>query len=157
MSMETYVLSDRRLASVEAWQEAIDLAGLPLRMSQATPFSELQGALPVVLERRPTAFECDHCDAKELMAELSEVAFDRPWTFALAFRWGADVYAGASAYAAAAAYALATDGVILDCEEAKLISPERAIEISRELAQSEALIHEAVRRVMELYQNKSQP
>ena len=112
MSMETYVLSDRRLASVEAWQEAVDLAGLPLRMSQATPFSELQGALPVVLKRRATAFECDHCDAKELMAELSEVAFDRPWTFALAFRWGADVYAGASAYAASWLVTAAIDAAV---------------------------------------------
>lgn len=152
MSMEIYVLSDRRLESIDAWQQAVEAAGLPLQLSTATPFAELRGAWPVVLEQRETAFECDHCHARELMAEMPEVDFGRAWTCALAFRWGADVYAGASAFAAASAYATATDRVILDCEKAKLISAERAIEISRELAQSEALIKEAVRQVVEQYQ-----
>lgn len=155
MSMEIYVLSDRCLASVDAWQEAIDRAGFPLRLTTATPFAELRGALPVVLGQRATAFECDHCNAKELMNDPpAEVDFDRAWTYALAFRWGADIRAGASAYAAAAAYAAATDGAVLDCEEGKVISPQRAAEISRELEQSQPLIDEALRRVMELYQKK---
>lgn len=154
MSMEIYVLSDRRLASVDAWQEATDRAGFSLRLTTATPFAELRGALPVVLGQRATAFECDHRGARELMAEIPDVAFDHSWTYALAFRWGADIHAGASAYAAAAAYAAATGGVVLDCEEGEVISPQRAAEISRELEQSQPLIDEAVRRVKELYQKK---
>lgn len=155
MSMEIYVLSDRRLESIGDWQEAIDKVGLSLRLSTATPFSDLHGALPVVLGQRATAFECDHCNAKELMDDPpAEVDFDRAWTYALAFRWGADIYASASAYAAAAAYAAATDGVVLDCEEGQLISPQRAAEISRELEQSQPLIDEAMRRLMEQYQKQ---
>jgi hypothetical protein len=87
MSMEIYVLSNRRLASVDAWQEAIDRAGFPLWLTTATPFAELRGALPVGLRDRPTALECDHCNAKELMDDPpAEIDFDRAWTCALAFR-----------------------------------------------------------------------
>lgn len=156
MSMEMFVLSDRRLSSMAVWQKAVDQSGVSLRLSMETPFAKLQGALPVVLEQRQTAFECDHWNAGELIADTPGVDFGRAWACALAFRWGGDVYAGASAYAAAAAYAVATGGVVLDCQEGKLISAERATEISRELAQSEALIDEAVRRVMERLQNNGQ-
>lgn len=145
MSMEMYVLSDRRLASVDAWQEAIDQGGFPLRLSQETPFAKLHGALPVVLGQRQTAFECDHWNSKELMAEKPDVDFGHAWTYALAFRWGGDVYAGSSAYAAAAAYAAATDGVIFDCQEGKIISTQRAAATSRELKQSKPVVDEAVR------------
>ena len=156
MSMEIYVLSDRQLSSMEVWQTAVEKYGVSLRLSPATPFAGLHGALPVVLDQRPSAFECDHFNARELMEDPpAEVEFDRAWAYALAFRWGADVYAGASAYAAAAAYAAATDGVILDCEEGRFISAQRAVEISRELTQSQPMIDEAVRRVLELYKKQA--
>jgi hypothetical protein len=151
MSMEIYVVSDQRLGSVDAWQKAIDESGVALRLSTATPFEDLHGALPVVLDQRQTTFECDHWNATELMAETPNVAFGRAWTCALAFRWGGDVYAGASAYAAAAAYAAATGGVVFDCQEGKLISTQRAIERSRELEHSKSVVDEAVRRVMEQF------
>ena len=156
MSMEIYVLSDRQLSSMEAWQTAVDQSVVALRLSTSTPFADLHGVLPVVLDQRPTGFECDHFNARELMEDPpAEVEFDRAWACALAFRWGGDVYAGASAYAAAAAYAVATDGVLLDCEEGQFISAQRAVEISRELAQSQPMIDEAVRRVLELYKKQA--
>ncbi len=135
MSMEIYVLSDHCLDSTEAWQRTIDAAGDPLQLSTGRPFAELGGALPVALRDRPTAFECDHWDAAELMADLSDVTFDHPWSHALAFRWGGDFTAGASAYLAAAAYAEATGGVIFDGEEG-LIPPARAREVARDLEQN---------------------
>jgi hypothetical protein len=151
MSMEIYVLSDRRLASVDAWQKAIDQGGFPLRLSTETPLAKLHGALPVVLERLQTAFECDHRSATALMAETPSVDFGRAWTYALAFRWGGDVYAGASAYAAAAAYAAATGGAVLDCQEGKLISADRAADVSRELTGGKAVVDEAIRWVVEQF------
>jgi hypothetical protein len=151
MSMEIYVLSDRRLASMDAWQKAIDQDGFRLRLSTATPFEKLRGALPVVLERMPTAFECDHWSATELMSETPSAAFGRAWAYALAFRWSGNVYAGASAYAAAAAYAAATGGAILDCQEGKLISAERAADVSRELTGGKEVVDEAIRWVVEQF------
>jgi len=148
MSMEMFVLSDRRLDSIAAWQQALDAAGDPLLLSTARPFDALHGALPVTLRDRPTAFECDHRDAAELMAEITDIAFDRPWRSALAFCWGGDFDAGASAYLAAAAYAEATGGVILDCEEGRLISPARAREVAADLEQNGpkiiAMIHRGI-------------
>jgi len=149
MSMEVYVLSDNQIPSIEAWQQAIDAAGFSLRLSTDRPFAELRGALPVMLGDRATSFECDHWNAAALMAEMPDVDFGRPWSYALAFRWGADIDAGASAYMAAAAYATATGGRVFDCAEGKLNSPERAREIAREFEQSRPLIEEAVRRALE--------
>jgi len=154
MSMEIYVLSDRRLASVDAWQKAINEGGIPLQLSEETPFQRLHGALPVVFDRRQTAFECDHCNARELMTETPDVDFGRVWTYALAFRWGGDVYAGASSYAAAAAYAAATGGVVFDCQEGKLISFQQAVATSRELPQSQSVVDEAIRRVLEQFKKE---
>ena len=149
MSMELYVLSDAQLPSIEAWQRAIDAAGFSLRLSTDRPFDKLHGALPVMLGDRASSFQCDHWNAATLMAEMPDVAFGRRWSYALAFRWGADIDAGAAAYMAAAAYATATGGRVFDCAEGKLISPDRAREIAREFEQSRPLIEEAVRRAVE--------
>lgn len=43
MSMELFVLSDRRLASIAEWQRAINAESFPLRLSPETPFEELDG------------------------------------------------------------------------------------------------------------------
>jgi hypothetical protein len=149
MSMEIYVLSDRRLASIAEWQRAIDRKGFPLRLSTPTPFARLNGAVPVVLRDRMSAFECDHRNADVLMAETPNVSFGQRWRYALAFRWGADIDAGVSAYLAAAAYAAATAGRILDAAAGKLISPDSAEKIAGELEQGRPLIEEAVRRALE--------
>jgi len=151
MSMEIYVLSDRRLASIVEWQRAIDRNGFPLCLSAARSVAELHGALPVMLRGRATAFECDHRNADTLMAEMPDVAFRRRWRYALAFRWGADIDAGVSAYLAAAAYAQDTAGRILTADDGELISPDRAATIAGELEQGRPLIEEAVRRALERF------
>lgn len=148
MSMEIYVLSDIQLSSIEEWQSAIDAQRFPLRLSAETPFAKLQGALPVVLEGRSTAFECVHWSASALAAETPKVDLERRWSYALAFRWGADIDAGVAASLAAAAYAIATNGRVLDCAAGELISPNRAIEVARELDGARPLIEEAVRRAL---------
>uniref|UniRef100_Q07I66 Uncharacterized protein n=1 Tax=Rhodopseudomonas palustris (strain BisA53) TaxID=316055 RepID=Q07I66_RHOP5 len=153
MSMELYVLSDEQLPSIEAWQQAIDAAGFSLRLSTERPFAALRGALPVMLGDRATSFECDHWSAATLMAEMPDVAFGQGWSYALAFRWGADFDAGAATYMAASAYATATGGRVFDCAEGKLISPQRAGDIAREFEQSGPLVEEAVRRAMEKRRN----
>lgn len=43
MSMELFVLSDRRLASIAEGQRAINAESFPLRLSPETPFEELDG------------------------------------------------------------------------------------------------------------------
>ncbi len=149
MSMELYVFSDTQLASMEAWQQAIDFDGGPLRLLTPFTFGELRGALPARFRDKGTAFECDHWSAAELIAEYPDIDFGRQWRYALAFRWGSNVYDGIAAYLSASAYARATHGVVLDCEEGTIISAQRAAEIAVELERSIPLIEEAVRRATE--------
>jgi hypothetical protein len=153
MSMELYVFSDHRLHSIRAWQRAIDAQGFPLQLSDQIPFAALQGALSVQLREKSTAFECDHWNASTMIAESPEINFDRHWKHALAFRWGSDAYAGAAAYLAGSAYAKATGGVLLDCEEGKIISAKRAAEIGFDIERSTPMIEAAVRKAIERFRN----
>jgi hypothetical protein len=147
MSMEIYLFSDARLPSMEAWQAAIDADGFTLRLSATRPFAELNGALPVQLNERQTTFECDHFSASDLMAECDDIDFGHPWAYCLAFRWGADFYAAIAAYLAVAAYAGATGGVILNCEEGQLITPERAAEVARDIERGIPAMEEMLRKM----------
>lgn len=150
MSMELYVLSNERLASMEQWQRAIDTEGFPLRLPVKEPIDQLNGFLPVASDRTKTGFECDHWDPSDLKTIAANINFTN-WRYALAFRWGADFNAGAAAYMAATAYARATSGVVFDCEEGAILTPDRTAEIVRELKQAKPLIDEAVRRVKERF------
>ena len=148
MSMEIYVLSDTQLASIEAWQRAIDAEGFRLKLSKETSIEALRGHLPAWWGEKYAGFECDHWNAAELMDELPEVVFEHQWKYALAFRWGADLNACQGAYMAATAYARATNGVILDCEEGKLLSPQRALELTQKIESDLPAIEQALRNVV---------
>lgn len=149
--MELYVLSDRQLDSIAACQRAIDAEGFALRLSAETPFEALNGILPVQLGDRRTAFECVHWDAGVLMAENPDIEFAHRWRHALALRWGADPSACAAGYVAGAAYAAATDAVVLDCEEGKLLSPARTAEVARDITRSLPAIEAVVQRAIDKY------
>jgi hypothetical protein len=149
MSMELYVLSDIQLSSMTSWQRAIEAEGVPLKLSTPFAFGELRGALPARLGDNATAFECDHWSAPELIADYSDIDFGRRWKHALAFRWGSNVYDGIAAYLAASAYARATNGVVLDCEQGRLVSPEQAADIAADLERSIPMIEAAVRKAVE--------
>jgi hypothetical protein len=81
------------------------------------------------------------------MGENPDLNFDRRWNHAIAFRWGGDLDACLGAYMAATAYARATNGIVLDCEEGRLLTPqearERVVKMERDLPR----IKEALRRI----------
>lgn len=151
MSMELYVLSDRRLESIDEWQQAIDADGFPLRLFTGRPFTELSGVLPVQLGDRQTAFECGHWDLGDLVETYTDIDFGHRWKFVLAFRWTGNPYEGIAAYMAGGAYAKVASGVVFDCEAGKIISPERAGEIAGEIERDIPMIEEALRRVREKF------
>jgi hypothetical protein len=135
MSIEIFVLSDRRLASIAEWQQAIDAEKFDLRLDTSRPFDELSGHLPAHRGADHAGFECDHCDPKDVMDPdyCGAIDFGRPWTQALAFRFGGDFLALWGAYAAAAAYAKAADGVVFDGESGEVLSPGKALAAAREI------------------------
>src|SRR3972149_3206037 len=75
MAMELYVLSDRRLASIGEWQQAIDAEGFALRLSDETPLDAVDGFLPAQVNGKSAGFECNHWAAGELMTEAAGIEF----------------------------------------------------------------------------------
>jgi hypothetical protein len=149
MSMEMFVLSESRLASIQDWQRSIDLTGHKVRLSTARPLAQLRGVIPVVLGENSAAyFECDLWDVGDIVQTYPEVHFDRRYKAAIAFRWGADVEAAYSAYIAAAGYARAAHGIIFDCQEGKIISPQQAIDTAEQMRLAKFKIGAAVRAVL---------
>lgn len=132
MSMEMFVLSDRRLDSIAAWQEAIDRAGFNLRLDTSRTFDQLSGHLPAWRDEEHAGFECDQCDAAEILDAVDDLEFDHRYPCCLAFRFGGDLFAMWGAAVAAAAYTVATGGVLLECESGELLTAERAIEFARQ-------------------------
>jgi hypothetical protein len=143
--MELYVLSDKRLASIDDWQRAIDSEGFPLRLSAETPFDHLKGLLPARLRDAPTGFECDQWDAGDVLKDYADVDFGRVWTSVLAFRWlGSNFAEMEAAWMASSAYARATDGVVFDLESGEVLTSSRAVETARGLVDQEAHVKAAV-------------
>ena len=131
MSIEIFVLSDRRLGTIEEWQKAIDAEGFDLRLDSSRPIEELSGYLPAHKGDRLAGFECDHFDPADLLDDCPDIDFGRRWKEMLAFRFGGDFHALWGAFAAAAAYARATGGIVFDGEAGKVLTPDEAAESAR--------------------------
>ena len=151
MSMEIYAFSDVRLASISDWQKAIADEGFELTLSVARPFAALRGFLPIQMTEIQTGFECDHWDPRDILEGYSEVNFGHQWQYCLAFRWGADLKACLGAYMAAAAYAAATNGVIFDCEQGKVLTPLQAAQTARNIEAQLPSIELAIRSAQEKF------
>jgi hypothetical protein len=134
MAMEIFVLSDKELASIDEWQAAIDAQGYSLKLDTSTNFQAHAGFLPARLYGKLTGFECDHWPAAEFMAGDPDTDFGHDWKFVVAFRWIGDFNEMLAACMAAAAYADATEGVVLDDQEAKIRTAAEATEEARRLA-----------------------
>lgn len=133
MSMELFVLSDRKLESIADWQTAIDGEGFALRFANGTRLKELSGFLPMQLDGRKAGCECEDLAADEILAAYADIEFDHRWQHALALRFGGDIDACIAAYMAGSAYARATDGCVLDGEEGRVLTPREAVNVVREL------------------------
>jgi hypothetical protein len=144
MSIEIFVLSDKRLGSIAEWQQAIDAEGFGLRLDTARTFDQLSGHLPAHRGEQHAGFECDHWNPKDVMEDYNHIDFGRAWTQALAFRFGGDFHALWGAYAAAAAYARATEGALFDSESGEVLPSDKAAEAARDLEQS--LLRQSVLR-----------
>lgn len=132
MSIEVWVLSDRGLARTEEWQQALSAEGFPLRLDPDVVLREASGFFPAWLDDKLTGFECYHDDATEFIASYPDIDFGRQWTCALGLRTRGDFTEVFAAFMAATAYARATGGVVWDGESGEVMSPDRALEATRE-------------------------
>jgi hypothetical protein len=101
-----------------------------------------------VLETTQTGFECYHDNAMETMSFLGKENFDHPWSFALGFRWIGDSAELQAAWMAATAYAAATGGIVFDHEEGKVLTPQEAREVVRDIVRDLPAMETILREVM---------
>src|SRR5262249_21420552 len=150
MSMELFVLSERRLDSIQEWQGAIDAEKFPLLLASDIQLKTVSGFLAVQLEGRPTGFECRHEDAEQGMD--GSLDFGRHWRFAVSFRIIGAFAELRAAWMAATAYAHATDGVVFDPQEDKIYSHIQARgmvhEIERDWPAMQAAVQEVVKKIV---------
>jgi len=129
MSVDLYVLSDRRLVSLAEWQQAVDGERPELVLPADTSIDELDGFLPVRWNGMSTGFECSHVSARDVIKSSEVIDFGREWAHALAF-YTQGFEELLVAYIAAAAYAKATGGVVFDPQQTLVMSPPRAFEMA---------------------------
>jgi hypothetical protein len=147
IKMQLYVFSDAPLASIAAWQQAIDADGFALQLSAERPLREVRGELAVWLDGRATAFACAHEDAGARIDMYDGIDFGHRWNCLLALQWGVDIDAAVAAYMAGSSYARATGGVILHGFERELISPQGAAAIARDTEAQIPAYTEAMRQM----------
>jgi hypothetical protein len=133
MSIEISVLSDRRLESTAAWQQAIETEGFPLRLDPTVKLDEAGGFFPAHFGEKLTGFECYHDDATEMIENYPDIDFGHRWAHALGLRIMGDLDELRASFMAATAYARATGGVVWDGESGEVMSPDRAAEVTREI------------------------
>lgn len=132
MSLELYVMSPRRLRSIQEWQRAVDKYGFPIKFAPDTDFDKVSGFLPLQLRGRLSGFECDHWPISDIQGTYG-INIDPSFKHALAFRWGGNYDELVSVTQASAAYSAATDGLIFDCEEGDFISNVKSVEIAKKI------------------------
>jgi len=133
MSIEMFVLSDRRLASIAEWQEVVDREGFAVKLLTGATFDELGGFLPVRYGDVEAGFECYHEDAAAIMDMCEDVDFGHRWKHALGLRFGGNLDALFGANACGAAYAKATGGVFFDTEANEILTAEKALQSARDI------------------------
>jgi hypothetical protein len=133
MSMELYVISPKRLDTIQEWQKAINEFQFPIRLSEDVDFEKTSGFLPVLLNGKLSGFECDHWTIDDIKESLSfhHIALDPNLKHVLAFRWGGNFDELICATQASTAYALATGGLIFDPQEGEMLSNEKSLELAK--------------------------
>lgn len=133
MSMELYVISPRRLETISEWQRAVDQLEFPIKFSPDVDFDKINGFLPLLLNGKPSGFECDHWALEDITESYGELRVGPDWNHVLAFRWAGNFDELISAMQASAAYAIATGGVIFDPQESEILSRDRFLAVARNI------------------------
>ena len=146
MSMELWILSDRKLNSIAEWQAAVDAEKYPLKLSEEASIENLKGFLPSRLRGELTGFECYHDNAGELMRNNPGVNFGHQWTQALSLRWlGSNENEALAAWMAGTAYARATDGIVANDQDNKLRTAAQSAEVVHDIEHPSQAYEEARR------------
>jgi hypothetical protein len=156
MSMSLYVFSDKEVNSIAEWQAAINAEGYPLQLSAEMIFERLSGFFPMHLRGELTGFECYHEDVADVVQASFDIKLDHAWKFVLGFVWlGSKENELLAAWMAATAYARVTNGVILDGEGMKFLTPAQARTIVHDLEHPSPETLAAIREIKERLSRKT--
>lgn len=135
MSMELYVISPKRLKTIQEWQNAIDEFQFPIKFSEEVDFEKTSGFLPLLLNGKLSGFECDHWTIEDIKESLNfhHIAPDPSSKHVLAFRWGGNFDELICATQASTVYSIATDGLVFDPQEGEILSNEKSLELARNI------------------------
>ncbi|RDV04846.1 hypothetical protein [Undibacter mobilis] len=119
-------VSNERLPSIAAWQQAIDAEGFDLKLDPIVEFLTASGFPAGDVARQAIWFRELSRNPRELMETYAD---DVPyftscpaWKHALSFRWGSLAHEGVSVFMAAVANAKATGGVVFDPQESSILT-----------------------------------
>jgi hypothetical protein len=156
MSMSLYVFSDKEVSSIAEWQAAINAEGYPLQLSAEMTFEGLSGFFPMHLRGELTGFECYHEDVADVVQASFDIKLDHAWKFVLGFVWlGSKENELLAAWMSATAYARETNGVILDGEGMKFLTPAQAHAIVHDLEHPSPKTLAAIREIRERLSRKT--
>jgi hypothetical protein len=151
MSIQICVLTDSLIAGIAEWQRVIDSEDFPLRISDDDPNRNLAARL----HGEEAEISYDAHDFSELKDTYKAKNFGRDWKYAVAFTWSSDVADAIASWMAATAYARATDGIVFDEQEGKLLTPEESLRVVRELERDRPEMEAALRSFVQQLSPKS--
>jgi hypothetical protein len=146
MSMEIYLLTNDTVPSMETWQKAVDALQFDVRFED---HHELPGEIRLKAEcqGQPVFMELSRVDLAYIRDTFPNVMFPDNVKHIHVLRWAMSFAGSAAAYQAAAAYLGLVKGLMIDTEEAKLKTPDAAIELAREMAERMPMLEAEIKKL----------
>jgi hypothetical protein len=131
MAVEMHVLFHGKLPDKKTLSRAMAELEFPLTIA-AGSLERQRGFMPMRLRREETGVEFDVFNDRTAVEELGGKDVDRSFERSANFRWAGDEDEMLAGLCAAAALARLVNGVVLEEQEGKLLSPDEAIALARE-------------------------
>lgn len=148
MSMEIYLLTNERINSTKAWQDATDALGFDVRFLDNQPLQAKTTRIRAECRSKPVLMELEQVSLATVRDLFPDVIFPDDVTNVHALFWSKTLEGGLAAYQATAAYIGLASGLMIDTEEGKLNNPARAVELARDMAARMPLLEEAMESIL---------
>jgi hypothetical protein len=136
MSVDTFIFfRDDRLPSRDEWQAALDAENAHITLDHVDNLREFSGYWPAKFDGHDSGFEWFYGPVADMFGEQLEGAGDRHHAIDLVTH--SDMRELVCAMLAAGVLAKLIDGLFLDEESGLLVTGDRAIEIARQIANSD--------------------
>ena len=145
MAVEMHVLFRGKLPDKKVLSRTMRELGFPLTVA-AGSLERQRGFMPMRLRREESGVEFDVFDGRDAVEELAGKDVDPGFDRSANFRWAGSEDEMLAGLCAAAALAKLVNGVVLEEQEGKLLSPDEAIALARETLHTTLTPEDAQRR-----------